>query len=64
MEFRHGQLNGRWRFSSMTTMRSSTPDALDGSAEEGECQTAELGHGGGVRAVPLYGMARHEASLL
>ena len=45
--------------SSMTAMRSSTPDALDGRAEEGECQTtAEPGHGGGVRAVPLHGEAR------
>ena len=35
-------------------MRSSTPDALDGKAKEGECQTkAEPGHGGGVRPVPL-----------
>ena len=59
MEFRYGQVDGRWRFSSMTTMRSSTPDALDGRAEEGECQTtAEPGHGGGVRAVPLHGEAR------
>ena len=32
MEFRYGQVDGRWRFSSMTTMRSSTPDALDGRA--------------------------------
>ena len=29
---------GDFNFGSMTTMRSSTPDALDGRAEEGECQ--------------------------
>ena len=57
--FRDGQVNGGWGFGSMTTMRSSTPDALDGRVEEGECQTtAEPGHGGGVRAVPLHGEAR------
>ena len=40
-EFRNGQVNGGWRFGSMTTMRLSTPDALDGRVEEGECQTTK-----------------------
>ena len=58
-EFRDSQVNGGWKFGSMTTMRSSTHDALDGRVEEGGCQmTAEPGHGGEVRAVPLHGEAR------
>ena len=52
MEFRDGQVDGRWYFNSMVTMRTSTPDALDGRVEEGERQmTAELEHGGAVRTV-------------